>query len=402
MTGSELTPAEHAQATAADATLVWREARTREQSLGTSSPSTASTATGKGFGSQVWIELLRNRSKRQPESHDEDGGGAIKRPRLSPSSDVGATKATTPCVLPPPPETELAPSASEPVGRSLEAVPFCTPRCILTLTDRAAPTDPSCPNSALHQLPSRYPFDLQSSIRSSINLPRYNHDEDTEHPPILWHNVSENAAYLHQYGATSVIFKVRVEPGGHVLVAKAARSWEAVEGLKNETMIYGGLRALQGDAIPVCAGLVDLRNDLPKPDSDIGWRFPAYLLLSWGGWPLLECGHVLDTEPQLERWKACVDAALRKVHDLDILHRDAELRNLVLQDQQDVTSGILLVDFERAVSKRRFMRRSIRARGQADVTPEEATLAFQQACDRERARCIQRLDAWARRMFSTR
>lgn len=61
---------------------------------------------------------------------------------------------------------------------------------------------------------------LQDLARSCVDLPRYNYSDDTDEPPILLRDATENALYLQQYGATSVLFKVRIEPGGYVLVAK--------------------------------------------------------------------------------------------------------------------------------------------------------------------------------------
>lgn len=378
----DLTQAECAQATAAGSTLVWRDARVREQSLTTSFTSMGSAVT-KSSGDQEWTEpRSQTRTRARPHDHDGGGGGAVKRPRLSTSSVHRLT---------PPLEAEHTPCASS--QQNIEAVPFCTPSCILSLTNVAAPTVLSCPNFEIHKLhPHPHP-DLPSSIRSSIDLPRYNYDNDTDNPPILWDEASKNATYTAYYGATSALFKVRIEPGGYVLVAKAARSREAVRGLHYEKQVYQRLRALQGDAIPVCAGLVDLTKELPKPKSFLGHRFPAFLLLSWGGTPLLRCGHLLDRQSEVDRWKTSVDAVLKKVHDLGILHNDAEPRNLVFHGNVNDFCGLLLVDFERAISRGQLRRRAIRAH----ATPEKAELDFRRACERERASCLRKLDDWATR-----
>lgn len=385
----ELTQAECDQATAAESTLVWRDARVREQSLEPSFQSLASAVT-KSSGDQEWTEQHEQNTRKRARSQEEPSGGISKRPRLLMPSKMESEMSTASHHLTPPPEAE---HASNPIRRNIDATPFCTSRCILSLTDRdrATPTDPLCPNWAIHQLLANPQPDLSLLARSSVRLPRYNYDDDTEEPPVLCQRVTENAMYGGQYGSTSALFKIRIEPGGYVLVAKAARLWDMVEKLKYEEGVYKRLSALQGDVIPVCAGIVDLSHDLPKPDSCFGREFPAYLLLSWGGSSL-----VLGTDLGLEQLKTHVDAVLRRVHGLGVLHCDAHPRNILLHNIGGAALGASLVDFERAITKGRFARRASRAHGHAPIPHDKVELDFQHACERERERCLGRLETWDR------
>ncbi|KAF3763537.1 hypothetical protein M406DRAFT_74129 [Cryphonectria parasitica EP155] len=385
---SYLTEAEHQEATTAESALVWRDARVREQSLESKTLQSTTSAITKSSGDQVWTgQHKQNTHKRVSSEHDEDDNRPTKRPRLS---IVSVAHPSPPC-LTPPPEIEQSVAHS-----SMDAVPFCTSRCILSLAHRAEPSttyqpqDPSCPNWPLHQLHAQT-LDLRSLARSSIQLPMYNYDYDnTEEAPILLQRSTENATYADQYGAASALFKVRIQPGGYVLIAKAGRTSDAVQRLKYEERVYRKLRDLQGNAIPVCAGLVDLPRDRPRPPFRFARDFPAFLLLSWAGTSLLQCRDIVVTET--ERWKESMEVVLKQVHGRGMLHCDAEPRNFVLRYNDNGPSGMRLLDLERAITKGRFTRR---ARRSGPVTDEKAERDFRQACVRERERCLAYLDEWA-------
>ena len=67
----------------------------------------------------------------------------------------------------------------------------------------------------------------------------------------------------------------------------------------------------------------------------------SFLFLSWAGLPLRRC---IDAANKSSLLKG-VTTALKKIHSLGVLHRDAELRNMLF----DADDGrVMLVDFERS------------------------------------------------------
>ncbi|KDN65743.1 putative conserved hypothetical protein [Colletotrichum sublineola] len=129
--------------------------------------------------------------------------------------------------------------------------------------------------------------------------------------------------------------KVRLSSYGYTFVAKAVETLDVAR-LQHENKVYDQLLPIQGKHVPVCLGRVDL--DLPLyNDSGI---YKHVLFLSWAGMPLFDIAN--------EAAKADIDAvaqAYKTMHNLGVLHRDAELRN-VLRDT--VSGSIMVVDFERA------------------------------------------------------
>ncbi|KUI72059.1 hypothetical protein VM1G_07472 [Cytospora mali] len=238
---------------------------------------------------------------------------------------------------------------------SIDAVPFCTSLCVQSMLHSTG-TDLSCPNQAAHQQRPR----LQTLARGAITLPQFlpNPDNTEEDPPVLIRNPTANAIYTGQYGATSAIFKVRIEPGGYVLVAKAARSTGMVRRLRREERISHSFQ-----------------------------RAYPRVLLSWAGSPLLDCSsYGNDVDVNGKRLRADADAALRQVHWLGVLHQDAEVRNWLIND-----SGVTLVDFERAITRSGFSRRAPR-------TDDDDDDAFRYACDREMELCLAHLDRWSKHL----
>lgn len=71
------------------------------------------------------------------------------------------------------------------------------------------------------------------------------------------------------------------------------------------------------------------------------------------GSPLL--GHV--KVKGLEGVRAELGEQLGRVHNSGVLHRDAELRNLVVSDGPGPGPAVMIVDFERAITKGGFRRR---------------------------------------------
>ncbi|KAF4883432.1 hypothetical protein CGCF415_v015742 [Colletotrichum fructicola] len=149
-----------------------------------------------------------------------------------------------------------------------------------------------------------------------------------EPPPLSWHDA---AAVLDTWA-------VELSRYDYTLVAKGVETLDLAR-LCHENEVYDRLHPIQGKYVPVCLGRADLALPLYY-DSGV---YKHVLFLSWAGVPLF------DTANQAAKADINVVAqAYKEMYKLGVLHRDAELRN-VLRDT--VGGSIMVVDFERAEQK---------------------------------------------------
>jgi len=157
---------------------------------------------------------------------------------------------------------------------------------------------------------------------------------------------------LYLSGSVGSLFKVRLSAYGYTLVAKGVETGN-VRRLRHEKEIYDRIRHTQGKYVPVCLGLIDL----VLPYYFDGGEFVYFLLLSWAGRPLSRCIDKIDKTFVLN----LTARAYAELHRLQVLHVDAEPRNILY----DETSGTLMVtDFERAEFRGRQPLGSINLNGQ--------------------------------------
>jgi len=181
--------------------------------------------------------------------------------------------------------------------------------------------DKSCPNAGYHGPKHIESLQFLRLLRDQLATDR---GADADSMP------------LYLAGAVGSLFKLRLSAYGYTLVAKGVEA-PNLSVLKHEKQIYGRLRAIQGKCVPVCLGLIDL----VLPYDHDGGVFTYFLLLSWAGRPLLESISQIDKTPA----KTAIAAAFTRLHQLWVLHGDAELRNI----SYDATSeGFLVIDFEHA------------------------------------------------------
>ncbi|POS69601.1 hypothetical protein DHEL01_v212005, partial [Diaporthe helianthi] len=223
-----------------------------------SNPEWTEAQDAPGHRTRALSQLKRSRSETmQVVEHKDDAcqHGTAKRRRLcTPSSTCVPSEEASMC-LTPPGET-----------MDIDSVPFCTSSYISSLIHGKA-GDPSCPNWSVHQQhhhgqkPPTSAADLLAITRTSVKLPpTWGPQSDVEDRPNIQYDHTPNAMYTGQFGAVSAIFKVRIEPGGYVLVAKAARTYEkfvnvmdvdTVHALKREHRIYKRLHTIQGKVVPI-------------------------------------------------------------------------------------------------------------------------------------------------------
>ncbi|KAH8762026.1 hypothetical protein F5883DRAFT_122214 [Diaporthe sp. PMI_573] len=419
----QLSPAEAAQAQAATTTAIWRTPRHREQSFDSKRSTSGTSSNTKSFGDQEWTELGQNTRKRTCPTNNPEGDqhSMFKRLRKPVLQSVESKPFQPAVYLTPPPYQSCVQEPATFVSKTdaIRSVPFCTSLCIHSLACRTDGSvydgDPLCPNWAVHtqqnqQSPPPSPSRLRALARQCIKLPLYiiNDFFPEDFPPRVLDEHRQNCMYMGRYGAVSALFKVHIQPGGYVLVAKAARTTdeytdvEVVDRLRHEASVYAKLSALQGRVIPVCLGLVNYLtgpggSEIPRKGDNLR-RFSGVLLLSWAGHSLQAKGPnmTMDTEAKrawFERVRASMVSGLDAIHGLGRLHGDAAARNFVMSDDGNVT----LLDFERSISQRRFSRPLIR---QGLKATDDMETRFQHACLRETDECLGELDAWSERILS--
>ncbi|KAF5023369.1 hypothetical protein F66182_4572 [Fusarium sp. NRRL 66182] len=199
--------------------------------------------------------------------------------------------------------------------------PYCTHECLRGLAF-GGPLDEKCPNAEHHASRHIGRNEFLHLIQEQLAIDR---GTDADCMP------------LYVSGSRGSLFKVRLSSHGYTLVAKGVEFMDA-DSLRHEEKMYGHLRDLQGDYIPVCLGLIDLI----KPYYYDCGVYKHFMFLSYAGRPVLAelrkvCGQVVDQ----------ILTALKQLHKHRVLHRDAEPRN-VLYDKR--TGKCMIVDLMLAES----------------------------------------------------
>ncbi|KAI1765262.1 hypothetical protein GGR53DRAFT_465612 [Hypoxylon sp. FL1150] len=199
---------------------------------------------------------------------------------------------------------------------------YCTHECLSGLAG-GGPIDWECPNAADHGDQHLNPSDFRRLIRVQLAQDR---------------GSEADAAPLYISGAIGSLFKVRLSAYGYTLIAKGVEGRHLAR-LRHENKMYSRLQSIQGKHIPVCLGTIDLII----PYYYNGGVFEHFMFVSWAGNPLSEVAKTaLIKTVVIDE----VAAAFKAIHALQVLHGDAELRN-VLYDVSN--SNVMVVDFERAI-----------------------------------------------------
>lgn len=205
---------------------------------------------------------------------------------------------------------------------AIEKRPYCTHECLLGLT-AGHPLDPLCPNLLLHgqsHLGRTNFLDLLSSQLAS------NHGQDA------------GCCALYIHGARGALLKVCLTTHGYTLVAKGVETTNR-RYLVNEAKIYDRLGPIQGRHVPACCGLIDLR----LPFHYDGVELKHVLLMSWAGKSLVALTREGANSKLLEQCIKSSTTALTAIHSREVLHRDAEPRNIMYDE---VAGTTFIVDFE--------------------------------------------------------
>ncbi|EEU47104.1 uncharacterized protein NECHADRAFT_78194 [Fusarium vanettenii 77-13-4] len=209
-------------------------------------------------------------------------------------------------------------SQSDTLGNNRATInerPYCTHDCLKGLAF-GGPLDPQCPNAADH---GHAHLGIEEFLYRTREQLASDRGEDADCTP------------LHVSGSRGSLFKLRLSSRGYTLVAKGVEAADRDQ-LLHENEIYNHLHDLQGRFIPVCLSTIDLI----LPYYYDGGIYIHFMLMSYGGRPVLY--RLESIKPAIAE---NITTALSRLHEHRVLHRDAELRNVLYDDR---TENCMMVD----------------------------------------------------------
>ena len=227
-------------------------------------------------------------------------------------------------------------------GEKQQRRQFCTQQCLLSLV-RGLSLDDRCPNTETHRQsashsPDRHGLDCAGLRR----LLKEQLDQD---------NDDEGFESLDRSGWAGALFRVMLISHGYTFVGKGTVA-PLIRVLHKEAQIYGRLEEIQGRAVPVYLGSVDL----PR----IFWltstiAIEHMILLSWGGEEAWRCG----VEPK--RLACETRRKVKEVQRLGVNQGDLREPNLLWNEE---LGRVLLIDFENGKMREMAQERKMSGRDQ--------------------------------------
>lgn len=219
---------------------------------------------------------------------------------------------------------------------------FCTQRCLLGLQQGGA-LDLACPN-VLEHCRGRQTNKHLVTATEMVHLLKQQLDANVDH----------YCEPLGTCGASGAPFKLRCQSHGYTVVGKGttSRLWSR---LLREANFYQVLRSVQGSAVPVFLGSIDLKLTYFLHGAG---EIQHMLLMAWGGYPLTE-----------SQWhdKSSAKRALKKsyaeIRKLGVRHGDIRRENSLWNSE---LNRVLLIDFEQ----------SDLVKNQAGLLKRKMTLAY--------------------------
>ncbi|KAK3935393.1 hypothetical protein QBC46DRAFT_271871, partial [Diplogelasinospora grovesii] len=202
---------------------------------------------------------------------------------------------------------------------------YCTQACLIGLK-RGSPLDGNCPNVASHR---RLGDGVHHPIAAN-DFPRLLREQ-------LGQSVHRHCKPLGLQGSRGALFKLTLTGYGYTFVAKGTVS-SFVPDLRREGRRYQQLDGLQGDAVPVYLGNIDLMTGYYL---DLDVDIVHMLLMSWGGQGVdkVDGADVPDLAGETER-------TLRDVRKAGVVHGDARPANMLWNAERH---RVMLIDFDRSV-----------------------------------------------------
>lgn len=144
----------------------------------------------------------------------------------------------------------------------------------------------------------------------------------------------EGLESLHRSGWAGALFRIELISYGYTFVGKGT-VMELVGALQHEARMYEQMEHLQGKAVPVFLGSLDLRRSYRLRGAPV-W-ISHLVLLSWGGEEAWCC----KLDPQ--RLQQETERTLQEVARLGIDQRDVRRSNLLWNSE---LQRVMLIDFE--------------------------------------------------------
>ncbi|KAI9797384.1 MAG: hypothetical protein M1825_006013 [Sarcosagium campestre] len=203
---------------------------------------------------------------------------------------------------------------------------YCIQKCLVGLTRRLS-VDGDCPNVKIH--PTR-------KGKHAINIGMFLDLVRQQ----LARSLDHDCEPLGLQGARGALFKITLSSHGYVFVGKGT-VYAFVPDLLHEGRIYARMESLQGKAVPVCLGNIDL---VEKYYLDLGVRIQHMLLMSWAGTPVED----------FSEFHAQASQTVNDVRNKRIDQNDVRSPNFLWNEE---TQRLMLIDFERAsiIAKRHAM-----------------------------------------------
>ncbi|KAF2752666.1 hypothetical protein EJ05DRAFT_490738 [Pseudovirgaria hyperparasitica] len=198
---------------------------------------------------------------------------------------------------------------------------YCTPKCLRGLNVRG-PLDHECPNVKAH---GRRNHRIGRS--GFLRLMHKQLSRDLDH----------DVECVRIHGSRGVLFRVCLTSHGYTVAAKGTTAG-FVSYLRHEAAVYGRLRSIQGEHVPVHLGNIDLTH--PYNYDGIA-ELTHMMFMSFGGVKIsreILARHSAEIRAQVER-------ATCSIHQHGVLHRDLELRNVLWCPAE---RRVAIIDFERA------------------------------------------------------
>ncbi|PGH33293.1 hypothetical protein GX50_03906 [[Emmonsia] crescens] len=204
---------------------------------------------------------------------------------------------------------------------------YCTQACLIGLS-KGGPLDRRCPNVTFHQQGKPCSYHLFSKEKLSALV------KDQ-----LAHNLDENCECLDKkgmFGAVGVLFKITLTGYGYTFVAKGVQLLDE-ECLSNEASVYAHLSQLQGVAIPVYLGTIQLVRSYNLVSCAV---VTSMMLMSWGGNSLHSAVHEgVNIAAETQR-------SIQEVETAGVFSLDVREANLLWNEEQQ---RVMMIDFDQVV-----------------------------------------------------
>jgi len=199
---------------------------------------------------------------------------------------------------------------------------FCTQECLLGL-QQGGLLDDACPNVLEHCKGQQTDKHLITATRL-VNLLKEQLDIDVDH----------SCEPFGTCGASGAPFRIRCDSHGYTVVGKGttSRLWGTVS---READFYHILRSVQGSAIPVFLGSIDLKQTYFLHGAG---EIQHMLLMGWGGEPL--------TDAQMEAMSSAIRQSNVEICKLGVRHGDLRAENMLWNS---MLNRVLLIDFHKSV-----------------------------------------------------